>query len=863
MRSVSNRVWSAASLTAIFNLFYLFPFATHAQVIPQDKEEYVFDSALFQGASINKNALLRLSKGENVAPGVYKVDLYVNSQFIEKMTINFTETASNKVQPCFTLEQLNRASIITNALHDGKHSTPSDQCAEISSYVEHASSSFDLSRLKLDLSIPQGSLKQIPRGYVAPEQLNTGESIGFINYLGNYYYSKYDIADSSTSQDSIYLSLNGGINFGKWQFRQQSSITNNENGTKWNNIRSYIKRPITELQSELSIGQLSSTARFFSGLSFNGINLRSDERMLPDSMRGYAPVIQGIAKTTAKVSIQQNGREIYQTTVAPGPFKISDLYPTNYNGDLLVTVSEADGTRSEFKVPFSAVPESVRQGAFKYNLDIGLTRNIGEDTNFANITTQYGLNNAITLNNGFRIAEGYQSAMLGTAYTNFLGAFGTEVTYSRSKLLDNKYIDGWMFGANYSKTFQATNTTIALAGYRFSTEGYRDLADIISIRQSIKDGTTFQSNTYNERSRATLVLNQTFSTLGTFYLSGSASQYRDAKPDDYQIQLGYGKVFNNGVSLNISVARQKSIYQNNQYMTYRNDGGTPPNIFNGDNETTYGLSVSIPFGKSRSSKDVQFNYLKNRNQNNYQASINGSVDRIDNLNYNLGVSYDDHSNISVFNAGVNKRFNNIYTSINASKSDHYWQTSANVQGALAIHGGGVTFGPYLNDTFALIEAKGAEGAKVLNAQGAKINKSGFALVPSLMPYRYNTISINPEGMSTTVELESGDTQIAPYSGSAVKVNFNTRHGYAMLIKSKISTGDAIPLGSDVFNEKMENIGMSGQNGQIYLRTDKTSGQLHIKWGNEKTDACVIRYHLSDEQLKNPLIRLTESCAMEQ
>lgn len=859
MKSFTYRVWRTAPIIAIFNAVTLFSTPTHAEATLQTEDEYVFDSALFQGSSKNQKALLRLSKGDNISPGIYKIDLYVNNQFIDNMSINFVENSATKVEPCFTPEQLQRAAIITNKQQDLKNIAQSQQCAEISNYVAHAKSQFDLGRLKLDLSVPQSSIKQYPRGYVAPEQLNAGETIGFINYLGNYYHSQYDVADNSVSQDSIYVSLQGGINFGKWQFRQQSTLSNSDHGTEWNNIRSYIKRPITELKSELAMGQLSSSGRFFSGLSFNGINLHSDERMLPDSMRGYAPTIQGIAKTTAKVSVQQNGREIYQTTVAPGPFKISDLYPTNYNGDLIVTVNEADGSRSEFKVPFSAVPESVRAGTFKYNFDLGRTRDLGEDTNFANITTQYGLNNAITLNNGFRIAEGYQSAMFGTAYTNFWGAFGTEATYSRSKLLDDQYIDGWMFGANYSKTFQATNTTIALAGYRFSTEGYRDLTDIIALRQSLKDGTTFQSTTYNEQSRATLVLNQTFGQLGTFYLSGSASQYRDEKPDDYQFQLGYGKVFNNGVSLNLSIARQKNSYQTNQYTT---SGYTPPKTFEGTNETTFGLSVSIPLSKAKSIKDIQLNYLNNSNQNNYQASLNGIIDRFENLNYNLGVSYDDQSNITVWNAGLNKRFSKAYTSLSTSKSDHYWQASANIQGALAIHAGGLTLGPYLSDTFALVEAKGAEGAQILNAQGAKVNKYGFALVPSLMPYRYNTISINPEGMPATIELESGDTKIAPYSGSAVKVNFNTRHGYAMLIKSKTSNGDSIPLGSDVLNEKMENIGMSGQNGQIYLRTEQPIGKLYIKWGAEKSDTCIIHYQLTDEQLKKPLIRLTETCVME-
>ena len=498
---------------------------TETQASTQQQDELIFDSAFFRGSKMNQKALQRLSEGSDITPGIYKADIYVNNQFIENASVRFIETDAHQVQPCFRIEQLQNASILTQ-------NAPADRCGTLESLVGAGSSQFDLARLRLDLSIPQSLIKQIPRGYVPPAQLNSGESIGFVNYYANYYHNNFDSLGQSYQKDSAYVSLNGGVNFGNWQFRQQSSLSSNDAHTEWNNIRSYVKRPIASIQSEFSAGQLTSSGRFFSGLSYNGVNLSTDDRMLPDSMRGYAPVVQGTAKTTAKVSIFQNGRELYQTTVAPGPFRISDLYPTSYNGDLNVVVTEADGSRSEFRIPFSAVPESVRQGAFKYNIDIGRTRGIGEDTDFTNITTQYGLNNAITLNNGLRIAEGYQAAMLGTAYTNQLGAFGTEMTYSHAKVPNEGNVQGWMLGANYSKTFQSTDTTVALAGYRFSTEGYRDLSDVIALRDSVHDGSSYQSATYKEQSRATVMLNQSFGDLGMVYVSGSASSYRDDKPDD-------------------------------------------------------------------------------------------------------------------------------------------------------------------------------------------------------------------------------------------------------------------------------------------------------------------------------------------
>lgn len=39
--------------------------------------------------------------------------------------------------------------------------------------------------------------------------------------------------------------------------------------------------------------------------------------MLPDSQKGFAPTIRGIARTNAQVTVRQNGYVLYQTYVTP------------------------------------------------------------------------------------------------------------------------------------------------------------------------------------------------------------------------------------------------------------------------------------------------------------------------------------------------------------------------------------------------------------------------------------------------------------------------------------------------------------------------------------------------------------------
>ena len=92
-------------------------------------------------------------------------------------------------------------------------------------------------------------------------------------------------------------------------------------------------------RSRLVMGQASTNNSVFNSFQFRGVQLSSVDDMLPDSLRGYAPVVRGVAATNARVEIRQNGYVIYSTNVAPGPFEIHDVYPHTNNGDLQVTVN--------------------------------------------------------------------------------------------------------------------------------------------------------------------------------------------------------------------------------------------------------------------------------------------------------------------------------------------------------------------------------------------------------------------------------------------------------------------------------------------------------------------------------------------
>ena len=85
----------------------------------------------------------------------------------------------------------------------------------------------------------------------------------------------------------------------------------------------YAQRGITSLKGQLTIGDSFTDGAVYDSFGLRGVQLASDDRMLPESQRGYAPVVRGIANSNAKVQIRQNGNIIYETNVAPGAFAIA------------------------------------------------------------------------------------------------------------------------------------------------------------------------------------------------------------------------------------------------------------------------------------------------------------------------------------------------------------------------------------------------------------------------------------------------------------------------------------------------------------------------------------------------------------
>ncbi|QRY82398.1 fimbrial biogenesis outer membrane usher protein [Pseudomonas sp. PDNC002] len=845
----------------------------HAQT-SGDLLAYSFDDNMLMGAPLGSGQLSRFNQPNQVDPGTYSVDLFVNGSFIARRAVEFRRYGEgNQAQtvPCLSDRFLADAmrvlpSKLNVSAKSGQDLSDTARCEPLALRLPGASAKFDIALLRMDVAVPQAFMDNKPRGYVDPSEWDVGSTMSFLNYDTSYYHSKYTGGDSSDSNYG-YVGVNGGTNIGLWRLRHQGNYRYSDYGgqsqREYNSIRTYAQRALPGIRSEMTVGDTYTAGDLFNSMGFRGVQLGSDDRMLPDSMRSYAPQIRGVASTNARVVVSQNGHDIYETTVAPGPFIIDDLGGTNYQGDLDVKVVEADGRVSSFTVPFAAVPSSMRPGQSRYNVSVGQARYYGNgDDYFADATYQRGISNSLTVNTGSRIAQDYLAVLGGGVVASELGAFGFNTTFSTAKAENNQRKSGWRAEATYSRTFTPTATTLTLAGYRYSTDGFRDLSDVLGVREAEHNGTVWNSSTYQQRNQFVTTVSQSLGSYGSLYLSGSTADFYDGSSRNTQLQFGYSGGWRD-LSYNLSYTRQKSVRLNNsdytetlpEYITHIKQS-------NSYDDSIVMLSLSLPLG-SKSSTFVSASASHRSGSSggdSYQTGLSGTLGQDRTLSYSVNASRDSDYRTTDWGGSLQKQLPSATVGANYSQGDGYKQVSGSARGALVAHSGGLTFGPYLGDTFGLVEAKGAEGATIRGGQGARINSSGYAIVPSLNPYHYNQVSLNPQGINSKTELVETDRQVAPYAGAMVKLEFKTLSGQALLIVAKRADGSALPLGAGVFGNGGASLGMVGQGGQLYARAEAAKGEFTVKWGDASDEQCKLPYDMTGQNTEGQvLVRLNGTC----
>lgn len=843
----------------LFSLVVLYTGAVISLYVSQkaDAREFHFDPSLLQGTGVYLNQDVLNQNIDRIEQGDHYLDLYVNDKLLERNKIIKFALNDNdsEVQPCFTIADIKMIGFRKQFL---KEVNNDKNCLTIGELLSRPSWDLNQSTLRLDLVIPQAMLEQKPRGYIPISAWDKGIHALYFKHNTNYY-KVYN--DDGYNVKNIWSGINSGTNFGLWQLRNQSNYrymeSNYRSEKQWVSVRTYAQRPIPLIKSVLTLGDSFTSDSLFGGVSFKGIKLSSDNNMLPQSQRGYAPEIKGVASTTARVIVRQQGKIIHETVVSPGPFIINDLNNTSGKGDFYVTVVETSGKESNFKVSYSAVQESMRPGVWNHNTSIGKVRNYSNtESDFAETTIQKGISNFLTANVGLRFAKDYQAYLTGGVLATQYGAFGFNTIFSQALVENDVRNSGWRVEGSYNKLLDS-GTNITLAAYRYSTKGFRDLQDVLGVRNSQYEGTIYNSDTLNQKNQLSATITQVLDGFGSFSANASTSDYYNNNSRITQFQLGYSNTFDK-IAYNINFGRQRTSLRT--YNDFKHSNFYEIN--NKYTENTISLSLSMPLDWGGTRSNVAYNYSKNKSSDINTATLSGTIGEFSDVSYSLYSGLEkskEYSNTMTWGGALQKSTSKGSYRASYAQGNGYKQAGLATSGTLVIHSGGLTYGPYASDTFALIKAKGAEGAAINNGQGAKIDSMGYAILPSLTPYMYNNISIDPKNLDSDIELNGGSRQVVPFAGSVLGVEFQTVRGRQVLISTIAPENQTLPMGAEVTDNKGNSVGMVGQSNQTYVRVGEDAGKLYVLWGTEKNQKCVIHYQLPPKRENTAITKISAPC----
>lgn len=624
---------------------------------------------------------------------------------------------------------------------------------------------FDKDAQLVTLVVPSDLMSNKKNG-IASSRWDDGIPALFTNYHLNYQRNSGRNYRSQPDKNDLYLTLDSGLNLAGWRLRvghqyQQSAY--GERGWLTQNVT--MSRTVRSLRAQITFGDSTSPSNLFDNFSYRGVMFATDERMLPDGLRQFSPIIRGIAKSNAEVVLRQNGSVIYQTFVAPGPFVLRDVYPPDSEGDLEMTITESNGTETLRRMPYAAMPNLTHHNVINYQLLAGHYKrwegSDNEQPSFMQGTVTYGLTERFSLFAGGMSSPIYQS--LGSGAGLSMGQGGAiSVDYLSSLAKEPRRSErdrGGVWRMRYAKAFLPNGTSLSLqARYYPGGQRFRNFQETIYQQQTYwwdwDDEGHYDGDFDPEKLTGfNAYLNQSIGENSNLYLTWQRDNYR--KKNQHNTSLTFGADHSwNDVDYGLA-------------LSWERDAGVQAN-----GEIT--LDVSIPlkiFSKNRPKLNVSrtFSHHSERSQ---QVSVSGTALDDYSLNYSLGGQHSQTENDSV-NASLAYQYNAGEMRIGVAQGGNFRQRNFDVTGSLMLHPYGITMGQTLGDTMALVEVNHSPGIGVDNQFGVTTDRRGFALVSYLTPYRVNRLTLDNYTLTETLHLPDTEVDVVPIAGSVVFGRFRS------------------------------------------------------------------------------------------
>lgn len=526
------------------------------------------------------------------------------------------------------------------------------------------------------------------------------------------------------------------------------------------------------------------------GLSvlMGGVQFGTDFSTRPYFLTFPLPALAGETATPSTLQLYLNGKLSKTEQVPPGQF-LMPVVPIQTNpANIELVVRDALGRQQIITTSFYASSQLLKTGLNDYSFNFGkLRENFGLGSNdygplAATGLFRHGFSDRFTGEVRGEASENVQDFGLGAAYADILtGELDGAVAVSHSRLGQGAL--GRLVWRRQWRVFNLGGS-VQLASPRFTELGYNGQP---APRRQI-----------------------TASVGGSFGPAGSASLlYLDQDNLGTRTRL---------LSTNYSISIGKS-------------GFLSLNVFHalgGASNNGLSLSFSMPFGERST---ANFGITRQNGVARAFAQVQQSLPAGTGFGYKAGAElgptpdtqaeFDYQNDVGTWRVGAQ----------NVGGRTSY---QAEASGGLAFAASDFFASRRIDDAFGVVQVPGLANVTIYsqNQPVAITDSKGYALIPRLLPYQNNPLSLSAEDLPLSTQIGSLQVNAVPRYRSAAFVKFPVSNNRGATLTIKLEDGKPLPAGATVQIVGDKQTFPVGLDGELYIIGLSAHNELEANWNQQ-------------------------------
>lgn len=561
---------------------------------------------------------------------------------------------------------------------------------------------------------------------------------------------------------------------------------------------------------------LSGALSWTPTVRLGGVQISRNFASRPDLITFPLPRISGSATLPSALEVFVNDLRLTDQNIQPGPFVLETTPRLTGLGEVQVVTTDTLGRQVSQTVPFYVSPQLLRQGLWDYSASIGAPRrfysvrsNDYDDDPVATGVARYGLSDAVTIESSGSVSGTLKNTGAGVVVRpGLLGVSNLSLAYGEAET-DNG--TQWAFGHEYR------TQRFGISGqFTRRSRGYRDLSNTLDIRPNLRDSLQINGS-INLRHQGNL----NASYLRTRQFEGLDNEF---------LVIGYNRSLWRQVSMTLSV---------NQNLN-DNDDRTWLASFN--------YYLNRP-GKRPMHTGLRLNHDEKSGDTETLMTVRQQVEEYWDVGWDLAYSPNSE--------GVRQASATWWTpyaelQAGAYGDDNETNTFASVDGSLVTSFNEVFAANRINNSYAIVDTGDFEDIPVRQSNRiiGYTNRNGKLLLPNLVPYTENRLSIDVNDLPVDAQIDNPTLTIKPAELVGVRARFPIVQSHSAIVVIHDNNGKPMALGSRVlFSDTGATV--VGHDGEAFIQ-NLEKGQNRIEVINNGSK-CIVEYSFAPQPGSLPRI----------